>query len=586
MISEYSYRPVAAGQRAGIAMILTVFLASLVFLTLCMNRNVNVYDEGVILFDASLVLDGAIPHRDFYTNYGPAQACTLAALYKIFGASVLVERAWDTIVRGIIIVMVLIIVDQAAPRWLALLTAGASLVCLASFGHYGYPMFPVLAAALVGVAFLVPALTRRNPFAALTAAGACAGCATLFRYDVGLGVFAAECAILAFRASHERSEFARPVRDAIWLIGAFGAGFAVLVVPVGIAFALTGAIPDMLFQVVDSTIKLYVKMRALPFPRPWNASGNPTSLAVYLPLCFCAAAVPVMIPIFRRRSTNTFILESDGAQATSAPVLAWSVLTLSIVSLVFFAKAAVRVSLIGMAMSLVTTIALAAILSQSSSGRGRIRVGILGLPLVGAAAFTLSCLHADFNQFERNLAWATNPASWELSDTGVIPEPGSCRMPPGLERLACFRVTPAELETIRYVQQHTVPGEPVFVGLSHHDRILVNDVLLYFVADRRSVTKWHQFDPGVQTTLAIQQRIVSELRRASPRLIVLEATWDNDREPNDSAISSGVTELDDFIRSAFEPVVTFGENTVLAARRRSDPNASNKTISESNSRSN
>jgi hypothetical protein len=34
--------------------------------------------------------------------------------------------------------------------------------------------------------------------------------------------------------------------------------------------------------------------------------------------------------------------------------------------------------------------------------------------------------------------------------------------------------------------------------------------MIYFVEKRRPVTKWHQFDPGLQTTATIQTEIVSE----------------------------------------------------------------------------
>lgn len=38
------------------------------------------------------------------------------------------------------------------------------------------------------------------------------------------------------------------------------------------------------------------------------------------------------------------------------------------------------------------------------------------------------------------------------------------------------------------------------------------------------------------------------------------------REPNDSAVSSGVTILDDFIGETFAPAATFGPDAVLLAR--------------------
>jgi hypothetical protein len=138
-------------------------------------------------------------------------------------------------------------------------------------------------------------------------------------------------------------------------------------------------------------------------------------------------------------------------------------------------------------------------------------------------------------------------------------------MPAGLERLACFKVSPETLETIRYVQGHTAINAPIFIGLSRHDKILANDVLLYFAVNRPPATKWHHFDPGLQTSYVIQQEMVNELQRAKPELIVLEAKWADAHEPNDSANSSGVTLLDDYLKSSYKPVARFGPNTILQA---------------------
>ena len=552
-----------------------VFVAAVLYLTLCMNRNVNEYDEGFILLDATRVLDGDVPHRDFYTIYGPGQIYVLAALYKIFGISVLVERAWDTVVRGCVVMLVFIVVDQAAPRRCALMASGASLVCLASFGTYGYPVYPALAGALSGLAFLAPALARPIPASGLVAAGICAGVVTLFRYDVGVVVFGAECAVVAFRAWSGREDLAGAARSTVRLLGLFAAGFAIVVVPVGAAFAYAGAIGDLVFQVVSFPARSYVRTRGLPFPRPWGHFGELADFTVYLPLVLCAAAVPVMAAIARRQRSNAGRRETGILPPTAilppGDVLSWTLLTLVVMILVFFAKGSVRVTVVGMGMSVITSLALAGVLAQPLPGRGWFGRGMIAVSLVAVLAFTVHCLHIGFNLAQRNYAWASNPASWEASATGAIPELGSCRMPPGLERLTCFRVSPAELETIRFVQQRTDPGERVFVGLGRHDKIIANDVLLYFAMNRRSATKWHQFDPGLETLEPIQREMVGELRRVNPRIIVLETQWDDMREGNESAISSGVTALDDYIRSAFKPVATFGTNIVLMGRSAEPP---------------
>jgi len=53
---------------------------------------VLIYDEGIVLTDASLILSGSIPYRDFYTNYPPGIFLALAGLWKAFGVSLLLER--------------------------------------------------------------------------------------------------------------------------------------------------------------------------------------------------------------------------------------------------------------------------------------------------------------------------------------------------------------------------------------------------------------------------------------------------------------------------------------------------------------
>ena len=79
-------------------------------------------------------------------------------------------------------------------------------------------------------------------------------------------------------------------------------------------------------------------------------------------------------------------------------------------------------------------------------------------------------------------------------------------------------------------------------------------------------TKWAQFDPGLQTTAGIQNEMTSKLEGKKPRIVVLESDWDNVNEPNVSALSSGVTVLDDYIRLHYETVRQYGTISVLARR--------------------
>src|SRR5690349_20023939 len=111
---------------------------SFVLLAAAMRRDINVYDEGLILVHATRVAQGAVLHRDFYANYGPAQFYILAGLFKLFGASVLVERVWDTIVRAMIDAIAFIIVQRATSRHEGVLAAGLVLIWMCFLGYYAY----------------------------------------------------------------------------------------------------------------------------------------------------------------------------------------------------------------------------------------------------------------------------------------------------------------------------------------------------------------------------------------------------------------------------------------------------------------
>ena len=49
-------------------------------------------DEGSVVAYSDRVLDGAVPHRDFLTFYGPGNLWMVAGAFAVFGASVATER--------------------------------------------------------------------------------------------------------------------------------------------------------------------------------------------------------------------------------------------------------------------------------------------------------------------------------------------------------------------------------------------------------------------------------------------------------------------------------------------------------------
>ena len=537
----------AASRSSGIARYILLFFLAFVAVLLCTGPVVEPYDEGVILFGAARVLHGDVLHRDFYANYGPGQFYSLALLFEVFSPSILVERLWDAFTRALSPPLVFAILTGTGlfggRRWIPATAAVAAVVWLASIGFPGYPVFPALAATLASVACLAPVLARRRSGPArrarLVAAGFLVGVATAFRYDVGFLVAVTEVAVLAARFLCSGPPVRVAAREAALASLWFGLGLALLAAPLILAYVAAGAIDGFVLDIVTLSSRSYVQMRSLPPPGIAALVGNPLTWAVYLPLVAVAAATAVVLAMARQTTDRARI---------------WPVVLLAAITLAAFAKGFVRISGIHMAMAIIASLVLLAILVACASRLGPVVQTLVAVAVILAGACTELEAAQGLAVLARNTAWLRSGAD--------------CRTPGGLERLRCFETETKRLDAVRYVRRETAPDEPIFVGLGRHDKIFENDVLFYFLAGRPSATAWHHMDPGVQTTAMVQRRMVAELDRRRTKVVVIETEWDTVAEPNGSAVGSGVTLLDDYIRAHYQPVAHFGDIAVL--RRVSD----------------
>jgi len=150
-----------------------------------------------------------------------------------------------------------------------------------------------------------------------------------------------------------------------------------------------------------------------------------------------------------------------------------------------------------------------------------------------------------------------------LSDRWISQAAALCK-DASLPRLQCLRLDRDRTTVARYLLEHGGRGQRVYIGAGRHDRLLVNDVTLYFAAEAIAPTRWHDLHPGVQTTRETQAEMIAEFEARPLAFVVLNNEWDDRQEPNDSARSSGVTLLDDWLRDRFRPVLKAGSLTVLA----------------------
>lgn len=149
-------------------------------------------EEGFMLVFPERMLAGDLPHRDFLHLYGPGSLWGLAAVYKLFGADITVERLVGLFQHAAVAFGLFALLRPWGRR---IATAGAIISIVILIGPLGLSAMAwngALAAALCGMAVGsagVRRIGRGEPATALLAiSGVLGGVALLYRPDLVLAV--------------------------------------------------------------------------------------------------------------------------------------------------------------------------------------------------------------------------------------------------------------------------------------------------------------------------------------------------------------------------------------------------------------
>jgi hypothetical protein len=520
-------------KRTGALLHTALFVLAFLFIFTSMNRSASIYDEGLILTGAMRVEHGEIPHRDFYANYGPAQFYVVALLFKLFGPSVMAERFWDFAVKAAIATLGFAAVRARCRLATAFLAYLVCVVWLAAFGSPGFPLFPATLFSLAAALLVASAKEQGRAGRGVAAAGACIGLTALFRYDVGGLAGIALMAVLIVAGIARGERFWRIPSSPPWL---FAAGAAAVFGPVALAYLVAGGSIGAFVQDVFSSSVYYTRMRSLPFPSLTALSSAPAEAMVYFPPAAVALAVAAAL------------------RGGSARAAGWFVPAFAAVCVALYLKGWVRMSGIHVSGAIIAGSILLPMIWKSTE-RAPLRTALVVICAALAAVPTFFALMATLRIAAANLPFV---AAFLARGTA------SCASPVDLQPVACIAVDEPRAAVIRFIVRHLPGDQRLLAGTARHDKIYINDNLIYFATQRLPATHWHHYDPGLQTRADIQNAMVDELERQAIRYVVLTPEWDNVMEPNASALSSGVTILDDYLRRHYETVQQYGPISILA----------------------
>lgn len=537
------------------------------------------YDEGLILYGADRVLRGDWPYKDFWTLYAPLQYWTLAGLFKIFGTHVLTERLYSLAVRSLFVVAATALTLRLAGVLPAAATWLLATAWLSSIGSYGYPLVPAGCMALLATYALVVHLETGSG-RALFAAGALTGLTALFRHDIGCYLLLAEALGLVLAVGAEPSQpttakFASAKR-AMRSISGLVSGFAAVTAPAAVLLLWHVPLEALWSQLIVFPLTIYPAVRGLPFPGPSDAASIVSDVLSGAPLGDGLVSLGGIFASWLPLGTillialTLIIARAPRARAPIAPALRSVLLFFALLLTLLFIKSLLRPHLPHFIHVLIPAfVALAALsaLHMRSRRSGLATLGALGL----LAAFLYPAAKAAQGLWYAETTTAAGVYAREPSRSTrdiFFSCPADAA---GVPRGRCFRVPPNQRRAIEYVRRTVPPNQPIFVGAGRHDKLFANDVLFYFLAERPSATRYHELHPGLATVQPTQREIIRELENRLVNHVVLYTGADGIREPNASAESSGVSDLDDYLAEHFGPEQRFGPYSVLARKTWASP---------------
>jgi hypothetical protein len=517
--------------------------------------------SGKAINGALRILAGDIPYRDFWTMYAPGQFYLVAALFGLFGTHVIIQGA-----------AVLLLVAASAGVLFHILRVRLELgfwpaaVVVALFVAMEWRTGPEMSSyePLVLCAFLaINALLRYfdgEGARHLAWAGVACGVGAWFKHDVAFYVVTASAAALVLTWIA-----ARPVRPSGWVhparaVALLAGSCGLTVLPV-IAFFAWNAGPDAWQDLVRFPATDFRVVRGEPYPalppvdalRGWITDiGNPakTFTALTQVAVWILATMPQLVFV----GGAAWLLA--GRRRLAVPQLAAGVLFLSWMPF-FWTAAHVQQNTHLSSMAILSLLLGALVWTTLPAGvRGR---GWRRLLVATMAVYAVGMV------LRPALAAARIPFFWSESHTTSLPPVRGIRAPD-------MTLEPYE-PIASFVRAHVPPSEAIYVGVVRHDAIVISNQAFYYLAGRRSATRYNELHPGLADDPAYQQEMIDAIERERVRCVVLwRFGWDDRfldqiRDYRRARLPNlGATHLDEYLQREFEALAEYGEFVLMWRR--------------------
>jgi hypothetical protein len=496
--------------------------ASVILLTLSsFIKPLGLYDEGFSLTNALRILNGDIPHRDYWAAYPPGTSFTLAVAFSLFEPSLIVARFVNLGWTLILLFSMFFCLKRFAPIQIRLSVVTLACLWVSAAIYPSYSVLPALALTFLALAFLVGGIKAEG--SACSIIGGClAGSITLFRHDISGYLFVSlvfsllVCAVIR-PLSRGEPEFKKAALFILSFLVTAILLLSIMLIKVGGENFFQQAI---LFPATGMR-----EYRHLPVPGFFNFFQS------WKTQWLLAWIVPIGVFI---GYVHIFISRQKNSLFTQMVICMFALMAILLTM-----QAHNRFDLPHAAPSMLFLLCFFIAAIDAKPQKASIIRNSIGITFI--MAFSLFSMSITI----KGIDWS--------SVSRCVAHP---------KNIFCIPVDSNQIEVVDFINHNATQDDYVFVGNTYHDRIYINDASLYFLLRKPIPIKWNEMHPGIVTTKPVQEEIVHALNTKQVRFVVL-VDMPEPREENLSSISSNVHLLDNFIKDNYSSVFSSTKYSIL-----------------------
>lgn len=484
-------------------------------------------EEGFMLVFPERVLRGDVPNRDFLHLYGPGSLWVLAAVYRLAGTALAVERSVGLVQQLAVIGAVFTLALRWGRRFAVICGVVAAMVTITTVGLAALAWVGGVALALWGLVFALWArqrLAAGGPAAEQAAtrlmlvAGGFGGAALLYRPDLVLAV------VLGYGAAIWGLPRPQVTRLLAGLVVVAGAGYGVQLAMAGPGRAIEGMLIDPVFNLRGG--------RRLPAPPSWgHYDGALQSVAQLvtpgwsLPAIAGPKQVVLWFWLLPAAAIGEVVVGARRVRADAGSVAARVLLASALLGLGMLPQAIQRPDTTHLAwVSAVPIGLLPLFVAEVVRGRGAVRRRTV--PTVVAAITAVVVLFGVMPFFTVRTWTELTRQTFTQDYFGYDVRRGD-----RLFYLGSEPITPAAQALVNDLSRRARPGQRLFVGTADLRKTPYSDAYIYYLfPELTPATRYIEMDPGVAN--APGSGLAEEVAGAD--WLVLSHVWDNWSEPNDA----------------------------------------------------